>query len=309
MTLEVSVVIPTRNRWDLLARTLRSALGQRGVDHEVIVVDDASDDATPARLAEVAEARLRAIRLPRRSGPAAARNAGIKVARAPWVAFLDHDDLWSPHKLRLQLDAAARADASFVYVGAVRVDEELHILGVDGRMVDASQLPSELLATNPIPGGCSGPIVRAELARGIGGFDESLRYLEDWDFWIRATEAGRSVACPEVLVAYVIRRDNMVVSEQWDIQREFGYLQQKHAVASRRAGRYLNGLEFYRWIALVHWRTGHRWRAATLLLGGVPRHLRAANLALLADQVGRYLKHRLAPEGSMVEPDWLELYR
>src|SRR5436190_21061432 len=93
---EVSVVIPTRDRWDLLRTTLGGALGQRRVSHEVIVVDDGSADETPTRLAEVSDPRLRTVRLGRSMGAAAARNRGLAEARGDWVAFLDDDDVWAP---------------------------------------------------------------------------------------------------------------------------------------------------------------------------------------------------------------------
>src|SRR3712207_5655017 len=104
---EISVVIPTRDRCaELMVAGLPAALGQEGVDHEVIVVDDGSADGTSALLADREEGRLRVIRNDSPRGVAAARNQGLRAALAEWVAFLDDDDLWSPHKLRDQLDAA-----------------------------------------------------------------------------------------------------------------------------------------------------------------------------------------------------------
>src|SRR5258708_17351459 len=121
---EISVVIPTRDRWPLLeSRALRSALEQEDVDHEVIVVDDGSTDETSERLEGLGDPRLRAVRLNRSGGMAHARNAGIETALGTWVAFLDDDDVWSPCKLRRQLDAARSARADLVYAGAVAVDE------------------------------------------------------------------------------------------------------------------------------------------------------------------------------------------
>src|SRR2546421_12955356 len=100
---EATVIIPTRDRWPLLAVTLCGALAQEGVTLEVIVVDDGSVDQTPRRLAEVIDERVRVIRHPSSRGVAAARNSAIAAARGEWLAFLDDDDLWAPHKLRIQL--------------------------------------------------------------------------------------------------------------------------------------------------------------------------------------------------------------
>src|SRR5262249_13690716 len=113
---EISVVIPTHNRWSLLSTgALASALCQEDVRHEVIVVDDGSSDETPDRLSKIKRAGLQVLRHKRPLGVAVARNAGIASARGEWVAFLDDDDFWAPRKLRSQLDTAAATRASFVY--------------------------------------------------------------------------------------------------------------------------------------------------------------------------------------------------
>jgi glycosyltransferase involved in cell wall biosynthesis len=101
--MDVSVVVPTRNRSALLELTLRSVLCQRDVDLELIVVDEGSTDDTPTMLAAVADSRLRVIRNDTPRGVSAARNRGAASARADWVAFLDDDDLWAPDKLTRQL--------------------------------------------------------------------------------------------------------------------------------------------------------------------------------------------------------------
>src|SRR5688572_530331 len=89
-TTTVSVVIPTRNRREVIQRSaLRSALSQVDVDVEVIVVDDCSDDGTPEALETLGEDRVRVIRQRARRGQAHARNQGIAVAHGEWIAFLD----------------------------------------------------------------------------------------------------------------------------------------------------------------------------------------------------------------------------
>src|SRR5262245_16886500 len=110
----VSVVIPTRNRASLLERTLRSVLAQRMGDLEVVVVDDGSTDDTTS-VAGAADVRVAVVRNQTPEGVSAARNRGIAAARGSWIAFCDDDDLWSPEKLTLQLDAAQRAGAHWVY--------------------------------------------------------------------------------------------------------------------------------------------------------------------------------------------------
>jgi glycosyltransferase involved in cell wall biosynthesis len=106
------VVIPTRDRPALVTRAVASALAQSMVDIEVIVVLDGPDAATRAALSEVADVRLRVVELPAPGGAPAARNAGVREARAPWTALLDDDDEWLPHKLEVQVDLAGRVAAA-----------------------------------------------------------------------------------------------------------------------------------------------------------------------------------------------------
>jgi glycosyltransferase involved in cell wall biosynthesis len=198
---EVSVVVPTRDRRSLLAVTLASVLRQRAVDLEVIVVDDASVDRTPRFVSELADPRITLLRHDAPRGPAAARNLGAGRARGEWVAFIDDDDVWAPHKLTRQLTAARMAGAGWVFAGVVNVDLRLSI--VSG---SPPPTPAEVVATlpraNPIPGGGSNVVVASELLRAVGGFDERLAPCEDWELWARLAERSEPAAAPEPLVAY-----------------------------------------------------------------------------------------------------------
>lgn len=102
----VSVVTPTYNGERHLAETIRSVLGQEFSDFEYIIVDDASTDGTEGILRSYADKdpRIRCFRLERNTGqPAIPRNLGIRNARGKYIALLDHDDLWLPEKLSLQI--------------------------------------------------------------------------------------------------------------------------------------------------------------------------------------------------------------
>jgi glycosyltransferase involved in cell wall biosynthesis len=317
---EVTVVIPTRSRWDLLATAaLPSALGQEDVEVEVVVVDDGSTDETADRLRGEADDRVHVVRHPRSRGVARARNAGIEAASGDWIAFLDDDDLWAPHKLRAQLDAADSQGASFAYGGAAAVAEDrswMYSLAPP----DADLLPTILLQRNVLWGGCSNVVVRTNVVRGLGGFDERLFQLADWDLWIRLSQAGPGSACPEVLVACIEHERSMLLTTADDIFLELDYVDAKHRAAREAAGLHLDRRIFTRWVALGHRRSGRRSRAALVYLAGALRYrdpmslVRAAALPLGERPLdsARRLTGR-SPTGRRTdfpsEPPWLTLYR
>lgn len=112
-TPRVSVIIPTRGRPDRVAQAVDSALAQTRHDIEVIVVVDGPDPATELALSAIADQRLRVEVLPQHAGIAGARNRGVALASAPWVAFLDDDDEWHPDKLARQVQAAEDSQYPF----------------------------------------------------------------------------------------------------------------------------------------------------------------------------------------------------
>jgi glycosyltransferase involved in cell wall biosynthesis len=102
----VSVVIPTKNRPQLALRAVRSVLAQTLEAIETIVVIDGPDKTTEQNLRQLDDPRVRMILFPISLGAGSARNAGVRQARADWVAFLDDDDEWLPQKLEVQFQAA-----------------------------------------------------------------------------------------------------------------------------------------------------------------------------------------------------------
>lgn len=185
----VSVVIPTHNRLELMQRALASALAQTVQDIEVIVVDDGSSDGTSDWLAAQQEPRLRFMRHdPGRRAPAA-RNAGTLMARGEWIAYLDDDDVWYPNKLERQLalsDNAIGVISGFRFAGSGRL-----------KINRAGPLSLRHLRKGS-PCGCSGIMVRADIARTLP-YDESLRISQDWDLLMRLPEHGTVNVSPEIL--------------------------------------------------------------------------------------------------------------
>lgn len=183
----VSVIVPTYNRANLLREALDSIVSQEGAgqqfETEIIVVDDVSTDAT----AEVVThyPNIRYIRLTQKRDLAGARNVGLAASHGGYVAFLDDDDLWLPHKLRVQLPVlAAHPEAGAVYSHViVRTD------GQEWVYPDAPQPPSgaiyrPLLRGN-VCGNVLGFLLRRSALEAAGLFDETLIAAEDYDLWLR----------------------------------------------------------------------------------------------------------------------------
>jgi glycosyltransferase involved in cell wall biosynthesis len=255
---DVSVVIPTHNRRRLLGQAVRSALGQVGVEVEVIVVDDGSSDGTADAVASLGDDRVRVIRHRRPLGVAAARNAGAGAARAAWVALLDDDDLWAPDKLKRQLEAASAAEAGWVYAGVVEIDAEGRLLG-GGAPPSPEELVAGLRRRNLMPAGSSNVAVRSDLLSASGGFDPRLRHLADWDLWLRLAALGPPACVPAPLVAYRLHHSQATLDTT-------GMLAEASALEARHGA---DRIAILRWAAWSHLRTGRRRAALRAYTGAV----------------------------------------
>jgi glycosyltransferase involved in cell wall biosynthesis len=176
----VSVVIPTYNRAQRIARAIDSVLAQTGVDCEIIVVDDGSRDATGDVLKPYGD-RVRYVRQGN-AGPSAARNRGWRMAQHDWIAFLDSDDRWKPAKLQRQIALVERTGTRVCFtdieiMGAVEPAEAASNAGRAGREV--FEEPFELILQSSRVLYVQSMLIRRELLNRIGGFDERLRVGED----------------------------------------------------------------------------------------------------------------------------------
>jgi glycosyltransferase involved in cell wall biosynthesis len=305
---EITVVIPTRDRFSLLVSAgLPSALAQEDVDLDVIVVDDGSTDGTPDRVTALREDRVRVIRTAGPRGVAAARNAGIRAAEAPWIAFLDDDDRWSPRKLATQLGAARDARASFAYAGVVVLSE----VGTATEIMQAPAaegLRSRLLRQNCMPAGSSNVIAETALVRDLGGFDEHLSYLADWDLWINLALSAQPAACAEVLVAYVRHAGRMRLGGR-EAMAELDRLRKRHG----EAGFNPDGGRLLSWVASEHRVAGRRLQALEIYARAVVAYREPRWLTQIAstivDRRGAGLKRLLSrqpePMPVIAKPEWL----
>jgi glycosyltransferase involved in cell wall biosynthesis len=321
---EVSVVIPTRDRARLLPDAIATSLGQEGVDLEVIVVDDGSRDETPELLARVGDERLRVIRFDPERGQSKARIAGVDAARGRWLAFLDDDDLWSPSKLRLQLDAAERSGATWAYCGVLLVSPEGDVVRVSGPPRPEDVL-REVLRANVVQAGASTVIVQADQYHAVGGFQDGLH--NPWDLWIRLAADGPAAAVDEPLVAYrrhpgsfISGNRQVAMSEARHIAEKYRSLSAAHGVAFDldAYGRWLDSerLRGMRSLAMVRFAEGRRPAAFRLQLRVLVATRKLQDLRrlvrIVAGNAAKDVFRLLAPAPEALRsaepiPDWLSV--
>jgi len=176
------VIIPTYNRREELARSLKSVFEQTLPPKEVIVVDDGSTDGTAQWVRQTYPAAMLVEQ--ENQGVSAARNSGIRHSSGPWLAFLDSDDAWLPKKLELQVEALQSATN-------MRLCHTEEIWIRNGRRVNQMKKHQKsggwiferclkLCCVSP-----SSVVVKRELFEELGDFDESLPACEDYDLWLR----------------------------------------------------------------------------------------------------------------------------
>jgi glycosyltransferase involved in cell wall biosynthesis len=195
--------MPIYNVEAYVEMAVRSALASDLPELEVIALDDGSTDRSAAIVANIDDPRVVTVRLQPSGRPARPRNVGIARARAPYVAFLDADDLIKPHKLSSAVSALDRhPQAGFAFADFEHIDASGRVLQPsaiaefprfpalasvpdegDWHVIPQAQLARALLYGNFI--GTSGVVLRRKLLTEIGPFDESTVFSEDLDLWFR----------------------------------------------------------------------------------------------------------------------------
>lgn len=214
----ITVVVPAYNAAWCVKRAIDSVLAQRWSDYELVVVDDGSTDETADVLAAYG-AQIRVVRQAN-AGLSAARNAGIKAAAGEWVAFLDADDWWLPEKLAAQMALIAREpDIGFcsTFARIVSPDGEQLELWSDGGL--HGNILADLFGANAgVAGSGSAVLARRDLLTRCGGFDTTLRSVEDIDMWMRLAAISTYACVPEAL-ACILRAPGSM-SRNREVMRE-----------------------------------------------------------------------------------------
>lgn len=222
----VTVVIPTYKRPEHLSRALYSVLNQSHHNLEIIVVDD-NDHGDPYRIETEAfmesfiDQRIQYVKHDCNKGGSAARNTGIGLAKGKYITFLDDDDEYEVHKIKEQVKSMEnlRDDWVACYTQSTRYR--------DGMFVDKTKecrsgdLYLPCFRNEIYLNAGSNLFVRSEVAREIGGFDESFRRMQDLEFLIRVAETGRIACINQYLLKVHLHGAQLPV----DYKKQLAYIQ------------------------------------------------------------------------------------
>lgn len=203
----VSIITPTYNSKDYISHTIQSVLNQTYSDWEMIIVDDCSSDNTCDIVTSFIkkDSRISLTKLNKNSGAGIARNKGVELAKGDYIAFLDADDLWKPHKLETQIKFMSIHNLSFTFSSYEQINElgkPLHI------KIEA--LPtlnySKLKLSNYV-----GNLTGIYNAKKLGKISiPSMRKRQDWAHWIQViSKSGKTKSISESLAYYRVRKDSI----------------------------------------------------------------------------------------------------
>lgn len=219
----VSVIVTAYKVAPFIAETLDSVFAQTLKDFEVIVVNDGSPDAEELEQ-KLEPYRARVVYVVQENrGAGGARNTGLRVARAPLVAFLDGDDLWEPAYLEEQLREVGARGLDLAYTDALMFGDS----PLAGKTyMETAPSEGEVNFLSLIRGDCnvitSGVVARREAVFVAGLFDETLRNAQDFELWARLAHRGARLGYQrKVLVRYRIHAGSLSGDAQNRLAREW----------------------------------------------------------------------------------------
>ena len=213
--MEITVVIPTYNRYELLKRALASVFAQTQQVDEIIVVDDGSTDNS-AQIAKDFPSITYIYQENR--GVSAARNAGIKKAKNEWIAFLDSDDAWHPQKIEEQTQFHKNnGDILMSYTDErwIRNAKEVKVpkkyAKVGGEIFQAC-LSHCIIAPSAV-------LMHKSLFEKYGTFDEELEVCEDYDLWLRTAFSEKIGLVNKKLITKYAGHSGQLSFKHWGMDR------------------------------------------------------------------------------------------
>ncbi|HFB65873.1 MAG TPA: glycosyltransferase [Aeromonadales bacterium] len=194
----ISVIIPCFNCQEFVDEAITSVLNQDYSNKEIIIVDDGSTDESEEIIKRYSE-NIKIIQQ-KNMGLSGARNSGINHARGEYIAFLDADDYWSQHFLSAMVEQAVQSKSKLIYCGWEHVGTYRQEPFVPPDYEDSDNKLELMIEAPRWP--VHAAIVHKSIVDELGGFNESLNYCEDFNFWIRAATKNRISRVSKVLAYY-----------------------------------------------------------------------------------------------------------
>lgn len=204
----ISIITPTFNRSGFIRDAIESVRKQTFTNWEMLIVDDGSTDDTKDIVAlYLGDSRI-TYRFQDNQGQSAARNVGLVHSKGSYVCFLDSDNLWSSEKLKIQYEAIkSHADIDVVYGDADTINESGVVISTANMKRYSGKITEQLLKDNFVSFNTA--MVRANSIKGIGGFDESVRFGPDYDLWLRLSVRSQFLYIPIVFEQYRVMPDQL----------------------------------------------------------------------------------------------------
>jgi glycosyltransferase involved in cell wall biosynthesis len=209
---EVSVIIPTFGRSNVIFSTIASVLKQTYTDIEILIVNDGEYDREIRYIIDIfADDRIHYLKNQRTKGANGARNTGFNNAKGKFIAFLDDDDIWYPQKIEKQIKKFndSSEDVGFVYTGfEIASSAESEFIKKKSPQKSGYVL-KDIIYANFI--GSPTPLIKKNLFSATGIYDENLESAQDWDLWIRIADKTYFEYVDEILARYVVHGNQISV--------------------------------------------------------------------------------------------------
>lgn len=219
---QISVIVPVFNAEQTILKTIESVQQQTFHDLEIIVIDDGSKDRTLELLHNIIDERLKVFSY-QNGGVAVARNRGISHATGEFIAFLDHDDLWTPDKLELQLAALQQhpeAGVAYSWTCFMYQKADSYSFHPCAPTRFEGDVYTKMLVSDFVRSG-SNTLVRRQAMESTGEFDPSCAACGDWDYWLRLSANWSFVLVPKYQILY--RQSTEAMSSQVETMKETAF--------------------------------------------------------------------------------------
>ena len=236
----VSVVIPTYNRADLIDRAINSVIEQSYKNLEIIVVDDNSQDKTAEVVNSLGDNRIHYYYHNTNLGGSAARNTGVNKSQGKYIAFLDSDDVWLPHKLENQLEEiSANIDHLDKIVSYTKFQKSSRVFYQRSILPQRGKKTMETIADYFwLAGGefLTSTILISRSLAIVNPFQTSLRKHQDLDFILRLDRQGaKFIFVPQVLTIWHNEPRSDRISKNTNYQLSIDWIEQYRNQISERA--------------------------------------------------------------------------